>query len=140
MRQDTSSHLAWARATVAVRVRNLSAWGGGESQGNERFLLQFVGLGRAGCGAGAGRPFYGADLKIFRLGDAFEARQNKEERAPICGFFLAPDDFTGVGVSIEGGGNFILRQRVKLIEEEDRGGGVLAAGGVGAGFMRGLSS
>ncbi len=62
------------RRRAAALQSQLRAGSCGEGQGQERFLLQFVGLGGAGGGAGAGGALYGANAQIRRLSDAFEAR------------------------------------------------------------------
>src|SRR2546423_1361574 len=53
-------------------------------------------------------------------------------RAHIFGLFLDPDDFAGVGVLFDGGGDFRAWQRIELVEEKNRGAGVFAAAALGA--------
>src|SRR6266478_2575691 len=53
-------------------------------------------------------------------------------RAHVFWFFLDPDDFAGVGMLVDGGGNFRAQQRVQLIQENNRGAGVFATAALGA--------
>src|SRR5260370_18180524 len=56
-------------------------------------------------------------------------------RAHVFRFFLDPDDFSSVGMRVDGGGNFWAQQRIELIQENNRGGGVFAAAALGAKFV-----
>src|SRR5271169_6531504 len=58
----------------ACATRGSGVWSGGEGQGEEGFLLELVGFGGAGGGAGAGRAFQGAHTNIFGLSNALQAR------------------------------------------------------------------
>ena len=53
----------------------------------------------------------------------------------LARLFLDPDDFAGIGMLGECGGDFRPRQRIELIEEENRGAGILAAAAFGAQFV-----
>src|SRR5260370_31455538 len=56
-------------------------------------------------------------------------------RARVFRFVRDPDDFSGVGRGGDGGGNFRAQQRIELIQENNRGGGVFAAAALGAKFV-----
>src|SRR5580700_741754 len=90
---------------------------------------------RAGCRTGAGRTLHGTYTEVFRLGDALKTRQNIEERAHVGWFFLHPDDFTRVRMFVDGGGDFRLGQRIKLIQKKDGGRSVMATAAFGAQFV-----
>ena len=79
----------------------------------------------AGGGAGAGGALDAQDGSA--AGEAFEARQHEGERAHVGGLFLHPDEFARVGVAVHFGGEFRFRERIKLLEKNDRGCSVLPA-------------
>src|SRR6266850_8471932 len=99
---------------------NLVSARGGESQSQKRFLLQLVRFGGARGGAGAAGAFHGTHAQSAGFREAFQPRQDVKMSAHIGGFFLDPDDFAGMGMLGDGGGDFRARQGIKLIEEEDR--------------------
>ena len=99
-----------------------------------------MGLGGASGGAGAGGALDGANAEILRLRNAFQAREHVEQRAHVGGLFLDPDDFAGVGMRVDGSGNFGFGQRIKLIQEKDGGGSVVAAAALGAEFVANLAA
>ena len=74
---------------------------------------------------------YGANAAAFTLGDALQARHHVGVRAHVGGLFLDVNDFVRVGIRSDGFGDFLLRQRIELIEEEDRGAGVFALATLG---------
>jgi len=108
---------------------------GSEGQSDERFLFEVVGFGRAGGRAGAGGTLNGTDAEILGLGDALEARKNIEQGAHVGGLFLNPDNFAGVGMRVNGGGDFGFRERIELIKEEHGGGVIVATAAFGAKFV-----
>src|SRR5258707_12048619 len=61
-------------------------------------------------------------------------------RAHVFWFFLDPDDFAGVGMLVDGGGNFRAQQRVQLIQENNRGAGVFATAALGAQLVAELAA
>src|SRR6266436_7954759 len=61
-------------------------------------------------------------------------------RAHVFWFFLDPDDFAGVGMLVDGGGNFRAQQRVKLIQENNPGAGVFAPASLGAKLVAELAA
>jgi hypothetical protein len=132
---DTSGDDQVQRVRARSRVR-----GDGESKREKRFLLELVGFCRAGRGTGAGRTLHGAHTKILGLGDALKTRQNIEESAHVRGLFLDPDNFTRIPMRINRGGDFILGERIELIQEEDRGGRVFAAAAFGAELVTDLAA
>src|SRR5260370_42071393 len=99
-----------------------------------------MGLGGAGCRAGAGGTLDRANVEPPGFREAFEPRQNIACRAHVAGFFLNPDNLARVGMLGEGGGNFRTRQRVELVEKEDGGIGVLAAAAFGAHLVADFSA
>src|ERR1700738_2454749 len=88
----------------------------GEGKAEKRLLLQFVSLGGARGRAGAGGALDGAHLQTFALHELADARHDEKVRAHILRLFLDPDDFSGVGVLVDGSGNFRAEQRIELIE------------------------
>src|ERR1700686_3647469 len=123
-----------------MATENALLAGGGEGQAYEGFLFKFVGFGGAGGGAGAGRALDGAKFQTFALHQLADARHYEEMRAHIFRFFLNPDDFAGVGMLVDGGGEFRAQQRVELVEENNRGGGVIAATALGAQLVAELAA
>src|SRR5260370_40814717 len=86
-----------------------------------------MGLGGAGCRAGAGGTLDRGKVEPPGFREAFEARQNITCRAHVAGFFLNPDNLARVGMLRDGGGNFRPRQGGELVKKEKGGIGVLTA-------------
>src|SRR6266849_2921197 len=61
-------------------------------------------------------------------------------RTHVFRLFLDPHDLAGVGMCVERRGNLRTQQRVKLIQEDDRGRGVFAAAALGAQFVAELAA
>src|SRR6266849_1154952 len=112
--------LAAVGASSDTPPRNLVGAGGGECQSQKGLLLQIVRLGGARGGAGAAGALYGPNSQAAGFGEALQPRQDVKMSAHIGGFLLYPDDFAGIGMLGDGGGDFRARQWIKLIEEEDR--------------------
>ena len=74
------------------------------------------------------------------MGNALEARKHVEEGAHVGGLFLNPDDFARVGMSSNRRGDFVFGQRIKLVEEENRSGGVVPAAAFCAKFVADFSA
>src|SRR5258706_8381102 len=91
-----------------------------------------MGLGGAGCRAGAGGTLDRANAESPCLCEAFEPRQNISRCAHVARLFLHPYDLSRVGMLRDGGGNFRARQRVELVEKENGGIVVLAAAAIRA--------
>src|SRR5260370_2072151 len=91
-----------------------------------------MGLGGAGCRAGAGGTLDRAKVEPPGFREAFEPRQNITCRAHVAGFFLNPDNLARVGMLRDGGGNLRARQRVELVKKENGGIGVLTAAALAA--------
>src|SRR5215469_7602925 len=127
-------------STRPVKSAASRARGCGKCQRNQSLLLKFVGFRRSGRGTGAGGTLYRTDPYIARLRDTFESRQDVEQSAHVRWLFLHPDDFAGIGVRSNRGGDFVLRQRIELVEEEDGSIGVLALAAFGAKFVGHLSA
>src|SRR5258708_12457176 len=90
-----------------------------------------MGLGGAGCRAGAGGTLDRAKVEPPGFREAFESRQNITCRAHVSGFFLHPDNLARVGMLLDGGGNFRARKGVELVEKENSCIRVLTAPTVG---------
>src|ERR1700674_505780 len=114
---------------------SLIATCGCEGQGQERFLLHLMGLGGSGGRASAGGTLDRAKVEPPGFRYAFESRQNKAGRAHVAGLFLNPNDFSRIGMLRDGCVDFRARQRVELVEEENRRAGVLTAAAFGTKFM-----
>src|SRR5258705_3829839 len=99
-----------------------------------------MGLGGAGCRAGAGGTLDRANAESPCLCEAFEPRQNISRCAHVARLFLHPYDLSRVGMLRDGGGNFRARQRVELVEKENGGIVVLAAAAFGAQFVGDFSA
>src|SRR5580704_6450711 len=112
--------------------------GGRESQGQQRFLLEFVRFGRTSRRAGARRALHRAHWKTLGLGQTFEPRQYVEKRSHVRGLFLNPHDFPGMGMLPQGRRNFRPRQGIELVEEKDGCAAVLAAATLTAKLMADL--
>src|SRR5882724_6662425 len=119
---------------------NLVSARGGESQREERLLLQLVRFGGARGGAGAAGAFHRSNAQSTGFREAFQPRQDVKMRAHISGFFLNPDDFAGIGMFADGGGDFRARQGIKLIEEENRRARIFTAAAFGAQFVADLAA
>ena len=65
-------------------------------------MLEFVGFGGAGSGAGTGGTLHGTNSEIVGLGQAFKAREYVEECSHVGRLLLDPDDFAGVGMLSDG--------------------------------------
>src|SRR6266850_7581045 len=113
---------------------------GGESQSEKRLLFQLVRFGGARGGAGAAGALHRTDAQPAGLCEAFQPRHYVEMRAHVGRFFLDPDDFAGIGMLGNGGSDFRARQRIKLIEEEDRRAYILAAAAFAAQLMADLAA
>src|SRR5258706_14974042 len=107
-------------AAASDTRRDLASARGGESQGQKGLLLQLVRLGGARGGAGVPRALYRTHAHAAGFGEAFQPGHDIKMSAHISGLFLDPDDFAGMGMLGDGGGDFRTRQGIKLIEEKDR--------------------
>src|SRR6266404_6944967 len=119
---------------------NLVSARGGEGQSQKGLLLQLVRFGGARGGAGAAGAFHGPNAQATGFREAFQPRQDVKMSAHISGFFLDPDDFAGIGMFGDGGGDFRARQRIKLIEEEDRRGCIFTAAAFAAQLVANLAA
>src|SRR6267143_1813075 len=119
---------------------NLIAARGGESQSEKRLLFQLVRFGGARGGASAAGALHRTYAQPTGLRESFQPRHYVEMRAHVGRFFLDPDDFAGIGMLGDGGGDFRARQWIKLIEEEDRRAYILAAAALAAQLMADLTA
>src|SRR5260370_24926118 len=98
-----------------------------------------MGLGGAGCGAGAGGTLDRANAESPCFCDTFEPRQNVSQCAHVGRLFLHPDDLACVGMLRDGGGNLHAWQGVKLVEKENSCFCVLSAALVVSQFVSAFS-
>src|SRR5208337_3110101 len=87
-----------------------------QGERKQRFLLQFVGLGRAGCRGGVGGALDAAQLGAQ---DPLQPRRHKRERTHIGRFFLHPDELARVLVPAQNSTNVFFRERIHLLERND---------------------
>ena len=90
-----------------------------ERQRQQRFLFEFMRLGRTGRGARARRTLHRAHRNVRKI--SFDAWQNVRERTHVRRFFLHPDDFARVWMAGDFRAQFVFRKRIKLVEKQDRG-------------------
>ena len=95
-----------------------------------------MGFGAAGGWTGAGAAFHAQDGAISY--QAFQAREHVEHRSHVGGLFLHPDYVGVLAVAVEFGGEFFLRERVELFEEDDRGAGIFSPVSLGLQFVADL--
>src|SRR6266481_5735422 len=119
---------------------NLVSARGGEGQSQKGLLLQLVRLGGARGGAGAAGALHRTHAQAAGFGQALQPREDVKMRAHIGGFFLDPDDFAGMGMLGDGGGDFRARQGIKLIEEEDRRSRIFTAAAFAAQLVANLAA